>query len=382
LLWLFTLLFQLSLHGDPEDRKTGRLEDWLPKYLREDWKADALNSSGACSTDFGIIACQISVPLHSHSCSRPSHFFDLALGQSHILCYKMLEQEKTDAESSIQRNPHPDFATVEASRPDYEKRDFQFSKTIDPNWKYGSGGNDGGASLDKNHIDIDPYAEGRQPAQNYKLLISGIVPRPIGFLSTRSKDGSTTNLSPFSYTQVINHDPPLFIVGFAGGMNNAKDSLRNLIESRECTINMVSEHFIEAANATSIDAPYGVSEWALTGLHPAPCKDVQCSRVKEAVFSVEGRLVDTREFESRTNPGKKTGVMAIIEGCRFWVREDAIDQTRSLIDPNVLRPMARLGGISYARIIDGLEIPRPVMAQEQKAGKVDESLLKPKVDGQ
>ena len=292
------------------------------------------------------------------------------------------DQGKADAESSIKRNPHPDFAKVQASRPDYERKDFKFSKTVEPSWTYGSGGNDGGASLEKNHIDIDPYADGRQPAQNYKLLISGIVPRPIGFLSTRSKYGETTNLSPFSYTQVINHDPPLFIVGFSGGMDNAKDSLRNLVDSQECTINIVSEHFIEAANATSIDAPYGVSEWALTGLHPAPCKDVKCSRVKESVFSVEGRLVDTKEFESRAIPGKKTGVMAVVEGVRFWVREDAIDQTRSLIDPNVLKPMARLGGISYASVHEGLEIPRPVFAEEKKAGRLDESLMKPKVDGQ
>lgn len=294
----------------------------------------------------------------------------------------MAQQERADAEASIKRNPHPDFSKVQASRPDYDTRDWKFTKTIDPDWKYGSGGNDGGASLEKNHVDIDPYEEGRQAAQNYKLLISGIVPRPIGFLSTRSHDGSVTNLAPFSYTQVINHDPPMFIVGFAGSMDNAKDSLRNLVASGECTINIVSEHFIEAANATSIDAPFGISEWALTGLHPAPCKNVQCSRVKESVFSIEGKLVDTREFESRATPRKKTGVMAIIEGVRFWVREDAIDETRSLIDPNILRPMSRLGGITYGRVIDGLEIPRPVLAQEKETGRVDESLLKPKVDGQ
>jgi flavin reductase (DIM6/NTAB) family NADH-FMN oxidoreductase RutF len=165
-------------------------------------------------------------------------------------------------------------------------------------------------------------------------------------------------------------------------MDNAKDSLRNLIDSGECSINIVSEHFIDAANATSIDAPYGMSEWALVGLYPAPCKSVQCSRVKESVFSIEGKLVETREFESRATPGKKRGVMAIIEGVNFWVREDAIDETRSLIDPNVPRPMSRLGGISYGRTIDGLEIPRPVMAQEKEAGKVDAGHLKAQVEGQ
>ena len=125
-------------------------------------------------------------------------------------------------------------------------------------------------------------------------------------------------------------------------MDKAKDSLRNLVDTGECTINIISEHYIEAANATSVNAPYGVSEWALTGLHPAECKDVKCSRVKEAVFSVEGRLMKTEEFESRATPGKKTGVLAIIEGVRFWAREDAVNQDRNLIDPAVSHVSATL----------------------------------------
>lgn len=100
-------------------------------------------------------------------------------------------------------------------------------------------------------------------------------------------------------------------------------------------MNIISEHFLEAANATSVNAPYGVSEWALSGLTPAECKFVKASRVKEAVFSVEGKLVSAQEFESKATPGKKTGVLCIIEGIRFWVREDAINEERNLIDPAV-----------------------------------------------
>ena len=48
--------------------------------------------------------------------------------------------------------------------------------------------------------------------------------------------------------------------------------------------------------------------------------------------------METKEFESRASPGKKTGVLAIIEGTRFWVREDAINEERNLIDPAVSRP--------------------------------------------
>ena len=184
-----------------------------------------------------------------------------------------------------------------------------------------------------------------------------------------------------SYTQVINHDPPIFVVGFAGGFANAKDNLRNLVDTKECVINMISEHFVEAANSASINAPYGVSEWSLSGLHPAPCTTVKASRVKESVFSIEGNLIETKEFESRATPGKKTGVMAIIEGTRFWVREDAINEEKNIIDPAVLRPMSRLGGITYGRTTEGIEIPRPDFEQATKSEEVKE-LIKPKVEGQ
>lgn len=142
-------------------------------------------------------------------------------------------------------------------------------------------------------------------------------------------------MAPYSYTQVVNHDPPIFIISHAGGVDNAKDSFKNLMETGECVINIVSEHFIEAANATSINAPYGISEWALTGLTPAPCSQVKASRVKEAVFAVECKLMETKEFESRATPGKKTNVLAIMEGVRFWAREDAINKDKNILDPAV-----------------------------------------------
>ena len=138
---------------------------------------------------------------------------------------------------------------------------------------------------------------------------------------------------------------------------------------------------IEAANATSINAPYGVSEWALTGLTPADCSEVKCSRVKESVFSIEGKLMDTKEFESRETKGKKTGVLAIIEGVRFWVREDALNEEKNIIDPAVLRPISRMGGITYGRMVEGVEIPRPDFDEAvKKEGK--ENLVKAKLEVQ
>ena len=102
-----------------------------------------------------------------------------------------MPEHKADAESQVKRNPHPDFKKVEGSRPEFNSSQNTpiFTKTKDPDWKPGQGANDGGEGLKKQHVEIDPYAEGRPAVFNYKLLISAITPRFIGFVSTRSKDG-------------------------------------------------------------------------------------------------------------------------------------------------------------------------------------------------
>ncbi|OAA56485.1 FMN-binding split barrel [Cordyceps fumosorosea ARSEF 2679] len=240
---------------------------------------------------------------------------------------------------SINRNPHPDFKTVEASRPDFDASapPFRYTKTPEPSWAFGSGRNrlaDPGAS--RPHVALDPHADGRPAGLNYKLLISAVTPRPIAFISTRSPDGRATNLAPFSYFNVVTHDPPIFVIGFSSSVADAKDTLRNLLDSKECVINIISETYLEAANAASIDAPFGRDEWRLTGLTPEyGCETVRCARVREAVFSVEAKLDSVREWDSRARPGEKSGTTVFVEGTRFWVREDALNADKSIVDPAV-----------------------------------------------
>lgn len=108
---------------------------------------------------------------------------------------------------------------------------------------------------------------------------------------------------------------------------------------------------------------------------------MSCSRVKEAVFSVEAKLVEIKEFESRVHKGRKTGCLAIIEGVRFWVREDAVNEERNGIDPTVLRPMSRMGGIMYGRALEGCELQRPEFGETKERGEV-EGLIEKKAEGQ
>ncbi|KAJ4268803.1 hypothetical protein NW762_002872 [Fusarium torreyae] len=263
---------------------------------------------------------------------------------------------------AIKRNPHPDFKKVEASRPEWDTAsEFRYTKTVNPDWKFGDGANElDKESDDKKHVAIDPHEPGRAAGFNYKLLISAIVPRPIAFVSSQAADGTSKNLAPFSYFNMMAHDPPMFVVGFSSGLAAAKDTLRNINDSGECVINIISEPFIEAANSTSANAPYGASEWDISGLTPSfDCETVKAARVREAIVSIECKLDMIKEFDSKARPGNKSGAMAVFEGTRFWVREDALNEDKNLVDPNVLRPVSRLGGITYGRVTEALEIPRP-----------------------
>jgi hypothetical protein len=68
-------------------------------------------------------------------------------------------------------------------------------------------------------------------------------------------------------------------------------------------------------------------------------------------------------------------------GVNFHVREDALKEGGNVIDPAVLKPVSRLGGISYARMTTGFELPRPAFTKEVEKDEV-KNLVKPKVDGQ
>ncbi|KAE8363020.1 hypothetical protein BDV27DRAFT_159221 [Aspergillus caelatus] len=253
-----------------------------------------------------------------------------------------------------------------ARRPEFDHSDTPIEVTKSPNspWEYGQGVRMKSPGTDQAHKEIDPYAPNRQKTDNYHLLISGIAPRPIGFISTQSGDGKTKNLAPFSYFQVVDHDPPLFIVGIGPKSGQGKDTLCNLKQSGECVINTVSESMIEAVNATSIDAPYGVSEWELSGLHEAPSTTVSPSRVQESVFSIEGKVVDIKEFPEYAKPGMAPTAVVFIEASRFWIREDAANENYSHIYLDKLRPLGQLGGMAYGRITSTFDVPRKMWEDE------------------
>ncbi|KIW71275.1 hypothetical protein PV04_03458 [Phialophora macrospora] len=293
-----------------------------------------------------------------------------------------MTSERKEVEAQVRRGGgREDFQAVEASRPAWDDAaPFHYTQTPAPGWTFGSGANytharTSASAATAQHVAIDPNDAARTRYENYKLLVSAVTPRPIAFVSTRSRDGSSENLAPMSFFQLVNVDPPIFALAVTSPMADAKDTLRNLLDTGECVINMVSEGFVEAMNATSINSPYGVSEWDISGLTPVyDCKTVAPARVRESVFSIEGKLESVRDFSSRRNPGTRSGSLELIEGTHFWVREDALKDDGTSLDLEVLRPVSRLGGIAFGRTTQFIELPRPDFDRDLGSNEAVEKL--------
>lgn len=199
---------------------------------------------------------------------------------------------------------------------------------------------------------IDPQEAGHQNV--YKLLIGAVVPRPIAFVSTVSRDG-VLNLAPFSFFTAVSANPP--IVAFApirrAGANPNKDTLHNIQATQEFVVNIVSEEFAEKMNACSADFPPDVDEFAASGLTPLASDLVKPPRVAESHIHMECKLYLAMEFGEL--PG--SGNLVLGEVVRFHVDDAYFDDFK--IDPDQLRAIGRMGGAAYARTRDRFEMVRP-----------------------
>ncbi|KAG0144387.1 hypothetical protein CROQUDRAFT_660055 [Cronartium quercuum f. sp. fusiforme G11] len=272
---------------------------------------------------------------------------------------------------------HPPFKQVENSRPAFEtKNTFQYTKTPQPDWAPGQGVND--ADLKHAELYREPTASGTKtfvPYENisvpdaYKLMINSVVPRPIALCSTLSVDGHP-NLAPFSYFNAVGHNPPVIMVSFTAAGGKQKDSGDNIKKTKEFVVNIISEPFIEAANYTAIDAPPGVSEWALSGLTQLASTKVKPARCQEAAISMECELEHLYETFDPSEPSKLTQTVVLGRIKAWHIKESVLVDGGPSISIEKLMPIARLGGISYTRVNTAFELTRPVWEKEKELPEV------------
>lgn len=136
-----------------------------------------------------------------------------------------------------------------------------------------------------------------EPGQGHGLAhdpFNAIVgPRPIGWVSTLSRDG-IANLAPYSFFNAFNYVPPL--VGFSS--IGYKDSVRNAIDTGEFAWNLVTRDLAEAMNASCANVPPEVDEFELAGLQKASSRLIRAPRVAQAKVSFECRVTQTLQLEA------------------------------------------------------------------------------------
>jgi flavin reductase (DIM6/NTAB) family NADH-FMN oxidoreductase RutF len=187
----------------------------------------------------------------------------------------------------------------------------------------------------------------------YKLLSGAIIPRPIGWISSLSPDG-TPNLAPFSFFNAVGDDPPHVVFSTVRTGNVNKDTLNNVLATGEFVVNMVTEGLVGQANTTSATVAPEVNEFELAGLTPAPSIVVKPPRVAESPIQMECRLVHHYALEGSQNGG----AVLMVGRIEVFHIDPSVMLDDFKINVSNYRPVARLAGSDYAKLGEIFSIKR------------------------
>ncbi len=191
------------------------------------------------------------------------------------------------------------------------------------------------------------------PGLAYQIASTLVVPRPIAFVSTVSVDGQP-NLAPFSFFNVGGANPPsLMFCTVLGPNGEPKDTLTNIVQTRELVVNLVDRAMALGMNATSPTHPPEIDEWPLSGFTPIDSHLVRPRRVAESPVQLECRLHQI--IEHGTGPSSSRYIVAEIVLAHL---ADGILTDQGIRPVNLI---ARLGGAEYLDMATGsrFQLPRP-----------------------
>jgi flavin reductase (DIM6/NTAB) family NADH-FMN oxidoreductase RutF len=194
----------------------------------------------------------------------------------------------------------------------------------------------------------------------YSILLNSVAPRPIAWVSTVNTSGQL-NLAPFSFFNCVCVDPPL--LAFAPGLRRpkqtegsrgeAKDTLRNVRETKEFVVNIVTYRLAEAMNLTSGEYDAAVNEFELAKVTPQASAAVRPPRVAESPVSFECKLHQILDFSTApTSSSLVIGQIVSIHVNDAHLKEGKLDR-------NLLDMIGRMGGMQYTRTTQRFEMGRP-----------------------
>jgi flavin reductase (DIM6/NTAB) family NADH-FMN oxidoreductase RutF len=189
--------------------------------------------------------------------------------------------------------------------------------------------------------------------ERYKLLVSTVVPRPIAWIVSQDLQGKL-NAAPFSFFNALSGDPPVVGIGIGShDRGRPKDTRRNIGETGEFVVNLVSEETAEVMNITAIEFEREISEPHEAGLTLTPSFRVKPPRIAESPVSMECELMQIVEFSPEN---------ALVLGriVAMHVRDEVVlDAAKHHIDTPALKLIGRMHGSGwYARTSDLFRMDR------------------------
>ncbi len=191
------------------------------------------------------------------------------------------------------------------------------------------------------------------PQEGYKLLVSTVTPRPIAWITSLNAAGQL-NAAPFSFFNAFSGDPPVVGIGIGSHEpGRAKDTRRNIRETKEFVVNLVSEDMAEAMNVTAIEFEPAVNEIVEAELETIPSVHVKPPRIAASPVSMECALMQIVEL----GPDNALVLGRVLA---MHVRDDlVIDPAKHYIDTPGLKLIGRMHGTGwYARTSDLFRMDR------------------------
>ena len=187
----------------------------------------------------------------------------------------------------------------------------------------------------------------------YKLLTGSIIPRPIAWIATIDESG-TNNLAPFSYFNMIGDDPPHVMFSTRRDNNSNKDTLNNVLSTKQFVVNMVTESLAEQMNSSAQAVAPEVDEFEMVGVTPIPSSVVKPMRVKESPIQFECEMVHHYFLEDH----KQGGACVIIGRVVRMHFDESVLLEDYKINMKTYKPIARLAGSNYSKIGEVFSIKR------------------------
>jgi flavin reductase (DIM6/NTAB) family NADH-FMN oxidoreductase RutF len=191
------------------------------------------------------------------------------------------------------------------------------------------------------------------PREGYKLLVSTVTPRPIAWITSLNAAGQL-NAAPFSFFNVFAGDPPVVGIGIGSHQpGRAKDTRRNIRETKEFVVNLVSEDTAGAMNVTAIEFEPEVNEIPEAEMETIPSVHVKPPRIAASPVSMECALMQIVELGS-------DNALVLGRVLAMHVRDDLVlDPAKHYIDTPRLKLIGRMHGTGwYARTSDLFQMDR------------------------